>query len=365
MAVVGLTVGLIAGASGLAFAYFTSTGSGNGSAQTGTGSNVTISQVGAGYDSLISSNDYGQDQCFSCAGVSELGDNITLANSGAQQLTSVVVAVDNWGPAITGGPITLNIDNTVAGPVSFTQDFNVPAQIAADDPSTTDLTFNVASQGVFVEDQFTYGFTYGDIDGAPPTDPTGEGSLNIALSSSKTNLAVGTDTTPGDITLNDSEGAINEFPTCAAPLPTTGFEPVVVDCGPSNPGNPDAYGNGPISDDIPAVEFNVVGGTTPPLYPGGPSAPINFAITNPGSGNVHVGTVTTTATSVTSDGLVGPEVCATSMYPIANPTVGPIGIVAPGTTIFAATGTSISMTDDGNNQDNCEGAVVTLGFTSN
>ena len=33
MAVIGLTVGLIAGASGLAFAYFTSTGSGNGSAQ--------------------------------------------------------------------------------------------------------------------------------------------------------------------------------------------------------------------------------------------------------------------------------------------------------------------------------------------
>ena len=48
MAVIGLTVGLIAGASGLAVAYFTSSGSGNGSAQTGTATNVTISQVGAG-----------------------------------------------------------------------------------------------------------------------------------------------------------------------------------------------------------------------------------------------------------------------------------------------------------------------------
>jgi len=69
-----------------------------------TGTNVTISQVGAGYDSLIPSNTYTEDQCLAgCDGPSEFGNDITLANPGSyQQLTSVVLAVRNWGPAITG-----------------------------------------------------------------------------------------------------------------------------------------------------------------------------------------------------------------------------------------------------------------------
>ncbi len=45
-----LTVAILGG--GTAFAYFTSHGSGAGSAKVGTASTLTISQVGAGYDSI-------------------------------------------------------------------------------------------------------------------------------------------------------------------------------------------------------------------------------------------------------------------------------------------------------------------------
>src|SRR5271156_6626339 len=82
---------LILAAGGAAFAYFTSTGSGTGSAQTGTASKVTISQIGAGYDSLISTGAYSQDQCLTgCDGPNELGNNITLSTTDAAQLVNVV-----------------------------------------------------------------------------------------------------------------------------------------------------------------------------------------------------------------------------------------------------------------------------------
>jgi hypothetical protein len=356
MAVIGLTVGLIAGASGIAVAYFTSSGSGNGSALTGTAQNVSITQVGAGYDSLIPSNSYLEDQCLQgCSGPSEIGNDITLANTDSyQQLTSVVLAVRNWGPEIAAASITLNINNTVDGPVTYTQTFDVQGAIGGN-PTTSNLTFNLVSDNLFVQREFEYGFTFGD--------PTGnESSLNIALSSSVTNLAVGTDTDPGTIGLAGST-ANGDFPSCV-PATITPFQQVNTECGLA--AEFDAYGtlaqvtagNG----DIPAVEFNVVGGTVPGLYPGGPPQPINFAITNPGSSSVHVGTVTTSVVSVPAGS--GPEACTTAMYLIGTPTVGINANVPSGTTVYAATGTSIKMLDDNNNQDGCENAVVSLGFVS-
>jgi len=372
MAVIGLTVGLIAGASGLAVAYFTSSGSGNGSAQTGTGTNVTISQVGAGYDSLIPSNTYTEDQCLAgCDGPSEFGNDITLANPGSyQQLTSVVLAVRNWGPAITGASITLSINNTVAGPFTNTETFNIgPAIVNGVKPLTQDLTFELASQNLYVAREFAYGFTFNDPLPSPPGDAAGEGSLNIALSSSGTNLLIGTDTTPGTIELSDTFGNNNDFPACMTGLSAGVFEKLVTDCGLSQEFN--AYGTPAQvlagSDDIPAVEFNVVGGSALELYPGGPPVPVSFAITNPGSSPVFVNQVTTSAVSVTTGSIPLPvEACNISMYSIGgvNPaTIG--GTVAPGTTVYDATGTTISMTDDHANQDNCENQVVTLGFSSN
>jgi len=118
------------------------------------------------------------------------------------------------------------------------------------------------------------------------------------------------------------------------------------------------------SADIPAVEVNVVGGIVPSLTPGGPSQPIDYAITNPGSSPVHVGAVTTSVSSLSHTGNnAGLEACSATMYPIVQAT--PIDAnVAPGTTVYDPSGGSISMTDDGNNQDNCENATVNLSFSA-
>jgi hypothetical protein len=138
-------------------------------------------------------------------------------------------------------------------------------------------------------------------------------------------------------------------------------------CG-YNPSNPGAYGtNAQVvagSADIPAVEFNVVGGIVTGLSPGGPSQPVDFAITNPGSSNVHLNQVYTTVTSVGSAGISGDELCATSMFQVGGSPVNGIGIVPPGTTIFSPSGTTIKMLDDGNNQDNCENQAVGLTFST-
>jgi hypothetical protein len=354
-----------------AFAFFTSTGSGTGGAQTANGpNNITISQVGAGYDSLVPGNGYVQDQCLQCASLTQVGNQITLANSGAQQLTSVVVAFRNWGGPIASTPITLRIDDTVAGPISDTENPSFPAAIVPGaNPSVTNVTFDFSSQGAFVEQTTTYGITYGD--------PAATGSLNVALSSSATQLSVGSDTVPGTIWLTSSTGASNDdFPTCVTSLPTT-FGPVAVDCGPENGSNPGAYGNDPLGNaDIPAVEFNVVGGIASALSPGGPSQPINIAITNPNTGSVHVGSVETTITGTTKVGCTSAYDADVNnpWYQLSPPKGGSNGLVSdlpvngnvpPGTTLYLSTGTSIAMIESNTNQDACEGAGVNLSFSSN
>lgn len=351
-----------------AFAWFSSAGAGSGSAKTGSAASLTITQVGAGYDSLVSSNTYTQDQCFSCAGITAFGNAITLANTGAQELANVVVAIDNWDGAVTNLPMTLTIFNTVNGTISDTQDFNFPAATGGATPTEKNITFDFSSQGAFVEQELVYQITF---DSNPSDSPNGSG-LNVALSSSVTDLSVGTDTNPGTIWLETTPsggdlGASGDFPPCVGTVPVATWEQVSTDCGPWASGDPGAYGNeGAASQDIPAVEVNVVGGIVPPLYPGGPSQPVDFAITNPGTSSVHVDEVTTTATSLTGAGTnAGIEACSTSMYPLADDPVTINADVLPGTTIFSPSGTTISMTDDGNNQDNCEGATVNLSFSSN
>ncbi len=194
--VAGLALTVAVLGAGTAYAYFTSHGTGAGAAKTGTASAVTISQVGAGYDSLISSGTYSQDQCFSCTSLDELGNNITLSTGSASQLTTVVVAVDNWGAAVSGVPMTFSIDNTVDGAISDTVSASFPAATnPGTQPSETNVTFDFSSQDAFVDSAFTYGITFNTTPGAAPVSAAG--SLNVALSSSATDLSVGTDTTPG------------------------------------------------------------------------------------------------------------------------------------------------------------------------
>jgi hypothetical protein len=374
--ITGAAFVLILAAGGAAFAYFTSSGSGTGSAQTGSASNVTISQIGAGYDSLISTGDYSQDQCFACDGPNELGNSITLSTTDAAQLVNVVVAIDNWGAAETNVPMTLWINNSVGGgPVSDTQDFSFPAAtIANSEPSETNVTFDFSSQGAFVGPSLVYGITFNTTPGAAPV--AAAGSLNVALSSSATDLSVGTDTNPGSVWLDDTYGNNNDFPTCtsSAALSAGVFEQVATNCGPWSPGNPGAYGNETVTDDIPAVEVTVVGGTVTGLYPGGAAQPLEYAITNPGTGPVHIdslsASVDTSGSDVKTPGGADVSGCLASWYPITN-SPQTLGVnVPPGTTLFTttsatATDLSIKMIDSGGPQNPCEGADVGLSFSSN
>jgi hypothetical protein len=102
------------------------------------------------------------------------------------------------------------------------------------------------------------------------------------------------------------------------------------------------------------------------LLPGGPSATIDYSVNNPGGGAQHVGSVTVAVTSVTTGAVAGDPACSTASYSI---TQGPVinATLAPGGT---ATGTAtITMVDNGLNQDNCQaangGGALVLGFTSN
>jgi hypothetical protein len=350
------TLVVAAAAAIAAWAYFTGNGTGTGSAQTATAATLHITQIGAGYDSLIPNNGYHQDQCFQCAQITEFGNKIKLANPGQQRLTSAVVAFRNWGAEFNDVPITLSI---VGGPSSTVTPVIAAAQPSGR-PTVTNVTFPFNN---FVDQELLYKISF---------DASGEASgLNVALSSHPNNLSVGTDSADGNVWVNTTAGPgiANDFPSCTTP--GVGFAEVQTNCGPESPANPGAYGtNAQVAAgnaDIPAVEFNVVGGVVPGLYPGGPSQPIDFAITNPGSASVYVGHVAITASSLA----LGPqngslEACSTSMYPISPgaPGVFVNDMVPPGTSFYSPSGASISMTDDGNNQDNCQGATVNLSFTA-
>jgi hypothetical protein len=106
-------------------------------------------------------------------------------------------------------------------------------------------------------------------------------------------------------------------------------------------------------------------GTVTGLVPNGPAQTINYKVTNPGSGSEYVNQVTVTAASISGAGTAtgtGVDACTAALFHI---TQGP----AIATDIAAgssATGTAtISLPDDGNNQNNCENATVNLSFSSN
>jgi hypothetical protein len=114
---------------------------------------------------------------------------------------------------------------------------------------------------------------------------------------------------------------------------------------------------------VTTTDLAISSSTPTGLLPGGPAGTINLTIKNNGSGAEHVGTVTGTVSGVTSGSIVGDETCATSFY-----TVAPVNVdkdIAAGTTYSLAT-TTITMGDDGNNQDNCQdpNGVVSIDWAS-
>lgn len=388
-AVIGTVAAVLLGATA-AFAFFTTTGSGTGSAQTGSASTVSITQIGAGYDSLVTTNDpntaYIQDQCFDCASISQFGNDITLANPAPlQRLISAVVAFRNWGPAANNVPITL----TLSSGQSETVTPSIPAVQGNGRPTTFNVTFPFATHP-YVPNEFVYSISFPTSYSDPGnTYPGHADGLNVALSDSFTQLSVGTDTHPGTVWVQTNQGAgiAGDFPSCTVPTGNT-FQQVPVNCGPSAGGNPGAYGNTnpPTGNaDIPAVEFNVLGGVAAPLYPGAPGQPVDFAVTNPGGGSVHISTLTikigdgthtntSTAWGPCNTDNVGPptQLAWFQLTPYTDTaglqealTNGGSGwTIPPGTTYFSPTGVSVLMIESNTNQDNCENVSVNLGFSA-
>ena len=353
--------------SAVAFAFFVTLGSGTGSAKTEKASTLSIKQIGAGYDSLITTNTYIQDQAFfgPDAGIMKVGDRVALAGTTAEQLVTVVVAIRNWSHAVTGQSLTFTIQTTVAGPVTDTQSFTFPAALVTGvDPSVTNVVFDFASQGAVIDHSFLY--TISGLNGT---------SLNLALSNSYSDTAVGTDTTVGYLYVEASGGGWtslgNDFPSCSTPISLTALVKVDTACGHQSPTNPGAYGTATEVDttgnaDIPAIEVNVVGGTAPGLYPGGPAQPVNFAIFNKGQTSVHVHQVTSSISSLSTTGSTGSiPACTAGTYAFYNTPATVNRNVPPGTTLISPSGTQIYMSTNGANQNNCQGAVVKLHFASN
>ena len=362
--VVGVAMALVLGIGGAAFAYFTSAGSGTGSAKTGSAALLTINQVGPGYDSLASA--YHQDQCFECTSITEFGNEINLA-AGSGQLDNVVVAFRSYAGGTSSEPITLTLYNPGVSPGSVGSEIGYasvttdPAIPSGDGHTVFYATFDFSALDLTLSGPVVYGISFTDEPGV---------TINVALSNSVSNLTVGSDQYPGYVFVDGATNALSaslDAGSCATSTASV-FMATDINCA-TPPTNYGAYGPGsnPANADIPAVEFNVVGGS-PVLYPG-TSAPVDLAITNPGASSVYVGTVTAVISSVTSGNVSPAETaCSTGQYSLSPATDAINGYVAPGTTFFVPSGITIAMINESYPQDNCQGAngggVLTLGFSS-
>jgi hypothetical protein len=373
MLVVGVAVAVLLGVGGAAFAFYSSTGSGTGSAQAGSVKALTISQIGPGYDSLVTGNGYVQDQCFACQGLTEFGNAVNLSTTGI--LSNVVVAMRNWGGVISGLPITLSFYSPVTSPetpggvsptpftgnliIQDTQDFNFAAAISPSEPSVSNITFDFSSQDFPLPSPVVYGISF-------DSSTFGSGGLNVALSNAATQNTVGSDVYPGYVYADSTTGGLTGDAGSCASEPDNSFQLVEVWCNDTPLDNWGAYGNS-TGADIPAVEINVVGGTTPPLYPGD-TQEVDFAITNPNPGSVYVNTVTIALNVYGGDAAtpLGADIanCQSDWFTLGGSPVALDQNVPTGLTQFEGVA-NIHMINEPYPQNACAGAIIGLNFTSN
>lgn len=97
------------------------------------------------------------------------------------------------------------------------------------------------------------------------------------------------------------------------------------------------------------------------LYPGGPTATVNINVTNNGSGSQYVNAVQlasiTTSASGCDTGITG----QTPAFSMSNVTVQQTVPAGQSVQVQGA----LAMNDTGEDQDACQGAPLTLNFTSN
>ncbi len=362
--VVGVAVALALGVGGAAFAYFGVGGTGTGTAPVATAQNVAITQTGAGYDSLAPT--YHQDQCFECGGPTEFGNEINLA-AGSGQLSDVVVAFRSYAGGTSSEPITLTLytpdgSGGVTGELTPYSSVTTYPAIPSGSPtrSVFYVTFDFSHIDLTLSGPVVYGIQFTDEPGV---------TINVALSNSVSNLTVGSDVYPGYVFVDGPANVLSangDAGSCATSTASV-FMATDINCA-TPPGNYGAYGPGsnPANADIPAVEFNVVGGAVAPLWPG-QTQNLGFAVTNSNPGSVYLTTVTiaprTSASDVANQYSTDIPGCLSAWFTFNGSPVALDQNVPVGTTFFQNVA-SITMSNPLIDQSACEGANIGLTFTS-
>lgn len=373
---------LVLAASGVALATFLTTGTGTGAVDTANPANLTVEQVGPAYDSLIpaatlsaTTDPYHQDQTFGGAGVTEFGNEVTLATAG--RLANVVVGFRSWGAAVAKVPVTVTLYQAPAAPVAATTAPGAPITYG-----TVTTTVSVPAGSTAAPVPFLATFDFSTLDLTLPAGPIVYGisftsskapSLNVLLSSSASDVSVGSDPATGFVFVNVKTGWLGGWQVdagkCSDPSPGS-FVAADVHCTSATltRRNYGAYGS-KYGDDIPAVELNVMGGA-PSLYPGTPGQPIEYAIENPGSPvslTSMSAAVTKTGTTVTTPSGTPMTGCRASWYQVHDATFSPAKTVPSGTSFYdaAQSGLSIGMITVPARQTACKGVKVGLTFTAN
>jgi hypothetical protein len=126
------------------------------------------------------------------------------------------------------------------------------------------------------------------------------------------------------------------------------------------------------TNNVPAVQFNVLNAGVGDLYPGGASLPVNFSVTNPGHGNEEVQTVTPSVASFgglveasAGDTLSTVTGCYADWFSVSPSSLTVDQDIPAGGTIYVTGMATISMTNEPIDQSACENATVGLAFSSN
>lgn len=389
-----LVVAIVAG--GVAYAYFSSPGTGVGAAQAGTTTPVLIDQLGGTpmYNSRTDGTAYQYSQCFYCVQMGDFGNRVNLANGGGP-LSDVVVDManfDSFPSAVNLMHITMNIYAAGSGSTpgsllaSDEQAFNIPdapdggynsvtcqaAQALNPDSdcgiANFSITFNFASQDVTLPSEIVYDIQYND------AADTADSGVNVQLAQESTEVSVGSDADPGNLFMS------------LASSPTNGYNASYNDVGPGEitcstvsatfeeynttttcDGGHQGYGTPSY---VPAVEIDT--STMGDLYPGGPSQPVNFSMTNTGSTpeTVNDVTITVATNNATGDiesipGNLGTDVggCQASWFTVTSPVTVDATIPAGGVIDWVGAA-SISMPQSAVDQNACQGKTIGLTFTS-
>jgi hypothetical protein len=112
-----------------------------------------------------------------------------------------------------------------------------------------------------------------------------------------------------------------------------------------------------------AITVNQTGSPTG-LYPGGPTAPLAGTFTNPNPGSVKITSVTAAVRTFSSNAVDATKPNCTQADFAIGGTSG-ANTVPTGTGVGSWSGLTVSLTENGLNQDNCKNVSITVDYTAN